>query len=88
MDKITFPGSYSKDMLRYVLDLKRTTFKSWMNTLEPEILKVDPHYGKRNLLVIPKVFRFVVEEYGLDAEEVNKRILEYKNMINIRNRIP
>lgn len=78
MEHIIFHTAYSKCLLRNLLKMKPTTFKEWMKTLEPDVLLIDKHYSKYSSLLTPKVFRFLLYEYGFeDAVEINKMIREY-----------
>ena len=79
MNNLEFKEPYSKGQLRYLLNMKETYFKTWMQTLEPEILKVDKSYNKQCSILTPKIFRFLLAEYGLeDSAEINKGIQDYR----------
>ena len=78
MDRIICSQAFTKSLLRALLKMKSTTFKSWMKTVEPEILKIDPYYSRLSSILTPKVARFLLAEYGFeDAAEVNEMIREY-----------
>ena len=90
MNNLEFKTAYSKDLLRYLLNMKETYFKNWMKTLESEILVVDKHYNKFSSILTPKIFRFLLAEYGLeDPAEINKEIQDYRRGLNKnRNEMP
>ena len=84
MNNLDFRESYSKNMLRKLLKMKITYFKTWLRNLEPEILLIDKQYNKYSSILSPKIFRFLLVEYGFeDSEEVNKMIRDYYKCMGI-----
>lgn len=90
MNNIAYRGCFSKDQLRQIFKMRQTSFKKWLRAIEPEVLKIDPTYNKHCSLLSPKVFRFLMAEYGFeDPAEMNKRIEDYYNSSGIkRNLLP
>lgn len=88
MNNIDFRESYSKDLLRHILRMKETSFKKWLRTLEPDVLNIDATYNRRCSILKPKVFRFLVREYGFeDADELSKMISSYYESLKIKRKV-
>ena len=77
MNNLEFKNSYSKYMLRNLLNMEETTFKTWMRAIEPELIKIEPGYGKYSKLLSYKAFMFLTNEYFGDQDEINKRLQDY-----------
>lgn len=84
MKNIDFRECYTKELLRNILKLKTSKFKSWMRTIEPDILGIEPTYSRNSAILTPKVFKFILSEYGFeDADEINEKIEAYYQSIGI-----
>jgi hypothetical protein len=68
---------YSKYMLRNVLNMPETTFKTWLRVIEPELILSDPRYSKFCKILTPRAFKFLVLATGLTTEEINQRIRRF-----------
>lgn len=80
MNPSIFYRAPTKKLLRHVLGVKLTTFKTYMKEIEPELLQEFPSYEKEKQCSIlkPGVFKFLLKGYGLDNfEEINERINNY-----------
>ena len=78
MNGLIFEQNYTKDLTRYILNFTRTRFKTYLRELDAEIKAIDPKYNNMCQILKPNVFKFIIQEYGLeDYSEVNQKIKSY-----------
>lgn len=74
MKTIEFP-TYSKHLLREILNYNQSKLNREINVLLPELLEKFPRYNQRAHILPENVFFWIAEQLGFERETIQNRII-------------